>query len=266
MFLLVGLAACKSDRPKVEENETELVGDSVSRPDTAVLRAPFEVYPQADGLFNDFIDRFMSDDAFQYDRIEFPLKQLVNGEETKIDRAAWQYDSIYSDESDYTLIFDAPDVQKETVRQSLKSATVELVDLKMKRLKKYKFEHCGEHWLLTLTDEHDFSHDGKHDFYEFYSKFVSDVKFQVAHVQDPFIFKTYDSDNFEEIEGNVSAEQWVDFRPELPVERITNTIYNDEVPKSNYRTFVVVSPSSEMNCILVFKRVRGRWGLVSLEN
>ena len=104
------------------------------------------------------------------------------------------------------------------------------------------------------------------DFYRFYHRFSRSLQFQLAHIADPFAFKTYDSDNFQTIEGVLDAAQWPDYRPELPKGTITNINYGQAYGNARRRVLMICSQSGGMGCSLVFVRKGSTWMLESLEN
>ena len=266
LLVLVSLVACRHDSPISSTKEkdsldgTELltiVDEMDERTDYNLIK---------DGGFDDYIYRFMQDSLFQQARIQFPLIARKDGQVRHIQEEAWHYDSIFSANYEYTAIFDGKDSVEQGYDDKVKKATVEIVDLKGERVKLYHFFRRGDKWILEETDEHFFSQDNNHGFFAFYCKFSNDEAFQLKHIHDPFYFKTYDGENFQEIEGWVSAELWPDYRTYLPNEKLFNTIFDDQWPSTTYRRLSIGSPSSGMNCSLLFRCMNGKWMLVSMEN
>lgn len=222
--------------------------------------------PAADGLFDDFIYNFMRNRSFQLGRITFPLSYTIDGRDSIIRRRDWQFDRLYANRDVYTMIFDDRRSMKLEKDTSLHMATVEWIDLTQNRVKQYHFHKRQGRWLLTALSSQRFSDNDDHSFYAFYSRFATDETYQQAHVADPLLFRTYDYDNFQEIDGVLDPEQWPDFRPELPSHVITNVVYGGGTPHGNYRALVISSPSAGMSCTLEFRRTGGEWMLTSLEN
>lgn len=262
LMIALGFAACQSPVPE-RAGERQLPEEEVVPEATGTRKLS---HPEADGLFDDFIYRFAQDSTLQYERIVFPLEYRKDGEALRLDREDWKYDSVYSAESEYTYIYDGKEVKEKLCDTTVRKATLEVVDLRAERVRLLHFFREGIHWRLKMLEEHDIASDSRHAFFAFYSKFVSDVKYQQEHVHDPFYFTTFDNDSFQEIEGWVSADLWSDYRIDFPREQVINSVYDDERPVTPYRTFVIGSPSSGVNCTVLFKCTSGRWELVRLEN
>lgn len=259
------ITACKQeqvikDSPSADSLAFETDADSLTQA-AEELR-----HPGPDGFFDDFIYLFMQDKSVQLDRIQFPLRCYQHGKELLIQKIDWQHDSIYAGLSENTLVADGNHPEELDTLPNLKKATVELVDLNTLALKQYKFSNIAQQWILVEINEESLKDKADDDFYVFYSRFVNDEEYQIQHVHNPFYFKTFDTDIDEEIKGWVAAEQWPAYRIYMPADTINNIIYDDKVAKSNYRTFIISSPSSGMNCNLIFKRVAGKWQLVRMEN
>ena len=217
-------------------------------------------------MFDDFIYLFMQDESLQLDRIKFPLTWRKDGKAYEVEKNAWAYDSIYLNQSESTWIVDGNHIDEEETLPSLHTATVEWIDLQKLNIKQYKFTRVDKQWILGEINEEHVADKTDEDFYVFYSRFVNDEEYQMKHIHNPFYFKTFDNDSNEEIKGWVAAEQWPAYRVYMPADKINNIVYGNEVPKSNYRTFIISSPSSGMNCNLIFKYVNHRWMLVRMEN
>ena len=80
----------------------------------------------ADGVFDDFAFNFMSNRRFQSERISFPLKYVVDGKETQIEKAKWKFDPLYSKNEVYTMIFDSKKSIKNQKDPDLAHVVVEL--------------------------------------------------------------------------------------------------------------------------------------------
>ncbi|MGN0087374.1 MAG: DUF4348 domain-containing protein [Alloprevotella sp.] len=257
--------ACRQSKPE-EPAKTQpdtLAADTAA--DTTAVSEP-EPPAVADGLFDDFIYNFMRNRKFQQERIKFPLEVAVDGTVKHVRPEEWTFDRLYARKEYYTMIFaDERSVgcEKDT---SLSHVVVEWVYLRQKRVKEYDFlKHRGQ-WRLEKIVEHAFHHNANADFYDFLNRFVNDEAYQQAHIAETFHFKTYDYDNFQEIEGTVTADQWPDYRPELPQGVITNINYGQSYENTHTRVLVLSSMSGGMSCTLTFKKIKGMWLLTSLDN
>ena len=220
----------------------------------------------ADGLFDDFIYSFMRNPRFQMARTDFPLPNIVDGTNHPIPRSSWQFDRLYSKQDVYTIIFDNAKSIKAEKDTSLHRVVVESVYLDQKRIKQYLFHKINGLWRLTGLNTHRMSKNINSDFYEFYRQFSSSPRFQSLHITDPFKFKTYDSDNFQTIEGLLDVSQWPDYRPSLPKGTITNINYGQSYGNARRRVLMLCSPSGGMGCSLTFIRSGNTWLLEQLEN
>lgn len=261
------LAACSGEkRETAPEKETSRDTAAMEMPaDTADATAATP--PRAaDKLFDDFIYAFMKNDRFQRDRIKFPLANYVDGRNRPIAEKQWKHDYMYSRDDIYTMIFDdeaALDAEKDT---AVHDVTVEWVYLDKDRVKQYHFKKNNGMWQLVSLNSHALEKNGNSEFYLFYRRFVTDSTFQHDHISNPFAFSTYDSDNFENIEGVLDVDQWIDFRPELPQHVITNINYGQAYRPTAERILVLNSLSGGMNCTLKFSKHHGEWMLTRLEN
>lgn len=220
----------------------------------------------ADGLFDDFIYSFMRNPRFQRKRIDFPLKQMVDGRECYTKQSEWKHDGLYVKRNIYTILFDSRKSIRAEKDTSLREVTVELINLKKHRMKNYHFSKKQGQWRLIYTKEEGVEKNVNNDFLRFYGRFATNSDFQARHIVNPFEFKTYDYENFKSLEGLLSVEQWPDFRPELPKNVITNIDYGQRYANSMQRVLMICSQSGGMGCSLFFKKKKGEWYLTRLEN
>lgn len=265
MLLCVLLyASCTSGKPQkdvAEESDTLVAvidsdaADSMPNPPKA-----------ADGLFDDFIYSFMRNKRFQFERIKFPLSNVIDGENHPIAKDVWKFDQLYEKQDVYTLVFDNLKSIKAEKDTSLRHVVFEWVYLTQRRVKQYIFDKTNGQWFLTGLETHDMSKNINSDFYEFYAKFSSSHKFQSTHILNPFHFKTYDYENFQSIDGLLDVNQWPDFRPKLPSGTITNINYGQSYGNNRRRVLMVCSQSGGMGCSLTFIRKGNTWMLERLDN
>ena len=267
-IVFLACASCERDRNRGSQGDDLSDSSLVVSIIDSLQNAEGDIgitHPEEDGSFGEFIYRFVSEENLQRDRIKYPLKMVKDGTVDMVPSSQWKYDPMYALQDENTLILGSngiPDVE-DTAKSA---AVVQLIDLRRKRVREYKFVKMEVWWVLYEISESSYAASMDSGFWDFYGNFSRDEAFQQSHVHDPFYFKTYDSDNFEEIAGWVAAVQWPAYRTYLPADTITNIIYDGKMPQSLYRTFVISSPSSGMNCSLIFKMDKGHWELVRLEN
>lgn len=256
--------ACHSER---KSDPVATSADSVATSTDTTASDGVPAPPEtADGLFDDFIYSYMRSAQFQLERTDFPLSNVVDGVNHPIERKDWKFDPLYIKQDVYTMIFDNARSINAGKDTALHHVVVEWVFLNKKRVKQYLFDKVDGHWRLAGLDTHELSKNANSDFYEFYRRFSTDTGFQSAHIANPFHFKTYDYDQFQNIEGLLDVTQWPDYRPELPAGTITNINYGQSYGDARRRVLMICSPSGGMGCSLTFVRSGKSWKLERLEN
>lgn len=261
------LNACRGEKTESVESD-EHMNDSLADSTFVDSQATDTMEPPmaADGLFDDFMYNFMRNKKFQHKRIKFPLRNMVDGKDSPIEEKAWRFDPIYAHEDVYTMLFDDEQSLKSEKDTSVHHVVVEWIYLNKGRVKQYHFLKEQGIWKLAYLDTHDLGKNVNRDFFEFYKHFSIDASYQIKHIANPFEFKTYDSDNFQAIDGVLDVAQWSDFKPVMPSKKITNINYGQLYSKNGQRVLVITSPSAGMSCTLSFKKQHGKWMLVRMEN
>lgn len=99
-----------------------------------------QVPAAADESFADFFYNFASDEAFQRTRVVFPFSLYKGKQVTRIQKADWKFDPLFSREPAYTVLFDKEEdmeIEKDT---SLHSVQVDWIFLTDRRIKRYYFQ------------------------------------------------------------------------------------------------------------------------------
>lgn len=268
LAILIALPACRHQGAR-EEEKMDGTDSLLTEADTLSADSLKADPPKsADGLFDDFIYVFMRNERFQRQRISFPLQVLTDGKSSKIDSKDWTFDPLYSRRDTYTLIFNSEAAASAEKDTAICNVVLDWVDLKKKRVKQYTFRKDKGQWRLVNIDQHSMADDPEANFYEFYRSFAGNLRFQQQHVNNPLHFKTYDADDFQNIEGVLDALQWPDFRPELPRDVLTNIRYGKQTQKATdkRRVLMLCSPSGGMGCSLTFDQLGKSWMLVKLVN
>lgn len=261
-LLLIG---CTGNRADDAQNQDSVAVSAASDTDTLSIEA--EMPPTAaDGLFDDFMYSFMRSRSFQTERIKFPLTVKTDGKTTTISKEQWKFDRLYSRNDVYTMLFDDEKSVGREKDSNVVHVVVEWIYLEKGRVKQYIFDKHNGCWMMTGMDSHPLAESKNKDFYDFYRRFSTDEGFQQKHIENPFAFKTYDFDTYQELEGVLDVAQWADYRPELPQKVITNINYEQTYTDNGNRVFVITSPSAGMSCTLHFKKKQSGWMLVGLEN
>lgn len=264
LMMLMSLVAC--NKMKTSDAEQKTVDTVDVKKDSWATDSVASPPKAADGLFDDFIYSFMRNPRFQNERIQFPLANVVDGVNTPIQAKDWKFDHLYVKQDVYTLIFDNARSVKAEKDTTLRHVVVEWVYLNKQRVKQYIFNKIDGQWCLTGIDQHRMDKNINSDFYSFYRHFSTSMAYQKKHILNPFYFKTYDYDNFQNIEGLLDVNQWPDYRPHLPSGTITNINYGQSYGNANRRVLMICSQGAGMGCSLTFVRKGKTWMLERLEN
>ena len=262
----VFLTACRPEGKTVVSAEDGIDSASleiIADPADTLLDEPPAA---ADGLFDDFIYNFMSNRYFQYSRISFPLSRSVDGKQETVSADKWIFDALYAHVPLYAMVYASEAAVGCEKKLSLARVVVDKMDFNKNETVRYLFEKESGKWCLMKQEFYSSLASDGDDFWPFYKKFAADMSFQHAHIKNPFEFRTYDSDTFQEIDGVLDVEQWPDFRPELPAGGVVSINYNQHYAGSATRVVVLTSASAGLSCTLVFKRHKGNWRLTRLED
>lgn len=265
LLLISALAGCRKEKPvesaaEVVESPSEKTTSPIQSSDSESQNLP------ADGLFDDFIYVYMRSPDFQKDRTLFPLKTFTDGVEDSIGVENWTFNPLYVKEELYTLIYDSEESVGMENDSALAHVVVEWVYLRERTAKQFVFDKLAGLWKLTEINSHGFKRNPNGDFYSFYEQFATSSSFALDHIEDPFEFETYDEDNFEQIDGFLGVEQWQDFSPMLPYEKLININYGQDYGSTSQRVFMLCSPSGGMGCSLTFEKKGKSWTLTKLVN
>ena len=282
-ILLVSFTACNQQTDKKEEPvqavQKEDFVQTIKKKNTrginidSILALPdtlewghIHVPAKADGLFEDFLFNFVRNSRFQEERINFPLPVQKAGKISHIERKDWDFDRLEVLQEVNTNIFDEEKDFNYSQDSTINEVKVEFIYFNCDSVKQYVFKRLDNRWKLTKINWEAFKHHANGEFYAFYEQFANDFVFQRKRVRNPFEFKTYDEFNDEEIFGEVEADAWCDYCPELPTDILTNINYGQCRHDSRKRYVVIISPSAGMASTLKFQMIKWQWKLVGLEN
>ena len=256
-------------------NQQLLKIDSMSMCDSDTLfSSPTEkkLFPNVDGIFDDFFSLFLVDESLRDERIDFPLQyqNRISGHDTVFMSEEWKnhallpmeveiYTSIYEKETDMMLEGDT----------TLRSVFVEYILMEQNKVFTLHFSKNTDEWRLVRVVENELGKYVHGDFISFYHQFVTDSVYQSLHVQDPLVFITSDpEDDFNVLEATIGREQWFAFRPALPIGKLVNINYTARasavVSRSRILQLKNISTGSITN--LYFRLRSGEWKLVRLED
>ena len=272
VLLLSLLGACGNKKSKIDPfasitQEVDSIlfqKDSISR-----SKLPKELQPtEADESFDDFIYNFASDDVLQRQRVKFPLPYYNGEEKSKIEERYWKHDDLFTTQRYYTLLFDREKDMDLVGDTTLTSVQVEWIYTKTRMIKKYYFERVKGVWMLEAINLRPIEQKENENFVEFFARFATDSLFQSQRVQDPLAFVTIDpDDDFSILETTLDLNQWFAFKPELPVDRLSNINYGQQNnDNSSTKILALKGVGNGFSNILYFRRKGGEWELFKFED
>lgn len=272
LMLTYLLASCGGKKIHVTE-ETELISNdtlvAIAPPEKEPEEEKVEVSTRVDELFDDFIWNFASNERLQRRRVRFPLPVITQEGTNLVERNDWQHDHLFSEQSTYTLMFDKDsdfDFEGDT---SLNSAEVEWIYLDSRMRQRYFFERDKGVWMLDSISLMPLSAiDDASGFLSFYSRFANDSIYQLDHLSNPIEFVTLDPDDeFSILETTLGITQWFAFKPELPVDRLTNINYGQANDGRSRRKILKVNGFQDGTSIILYFRKRGgEWEMYKFED
>ncbi|MBO7418684.1 MAG: DUF4348 domain-containing protein [Bacteroidaceae bacterium] len=268
---LVGLiVSCSGKKVHVNEDTDLSIEDTLTtiveplqEPDIEEVAVP----TRADELFDDFIWNFSSDEKLQRRRVRFPLQVVTTEGNELVQRDDWEFDGLFAYQPNYTLIFDNEadlDLEGDT---SLSSAEVEWLYLDSKMQQHYFFNRDKGAWMLdSIRISPLLTEDG--DFLSFYSHFANDSIYQLEHITNPIEFVTLDPDDeFSILETTMGVSQWFAFKPELPVDKLTNINYGQANDDHSRTKILKVNGFEDGTSIILYFRKRGEeWEMFKFED
>jgi len=268
-LVLIGLlTACTGNKASGEQEgsmdaETDsLLADSLAKAEEAAAG----VMPMgADELFDDFFFNFASNRKLQLERISFPLKVQGEGKQRVINRSQWKMDVFFMQQDYYTLIFDS-EQQMDLVKDTTVSETVvEKIDLQKNMVRQYLFSRASGRWMMMSINDQTLQRNDNAPFLSFYQHFVSDSVFQQQCLADQMVFSGPDpDDDFQQIEGVITPDQWGAFAPEFPQNLIYNIVYGQQHAAATRKILVLRGIANGLGVEVTFKQHRGRWKLTKL--
>lgn len=219
----------------------------------------------ADELFDDFFFNFASNYKLQKSRTIFPLKVSYIDSTKYISKSEWEPDPFFTEQDYYTLIFDNEQHAEMGKNTSVDNVVVEKIMLNKSTVKNYIFTRKKSLWMLYSIKEMELSQNENASFLNFYLKFAQNPDFQNKSLCESVKFITTDiSDDFDTMEGVITAESWPAFAPELPKDIIYNVIYSPVDPNAKQKIFLLRGISNGFEVELYFIFEQGRWKLAKL--
>ncbi len=223
---------------------------------------------KTDGTFDDFIYAFASNSELQLKRTIFPLPYYDGEGVLRIKEEDWVHDSLFVNNSFYTLLFDTEEAMDSLDSLSSKSVQVELYLLDEHKVKTYYFVRINDVWFMEAINLKDIEKDDKEEFFDFFARFSNDSSFQAQRIVQPLQFVTIDPDDeFSILETELESGQWFAFKPPIPKDFLFNINYGQEGKDlSNDKIVVLRGIGNGFFNALYFTRVDGAWQLFKFED
>ncbi len=222
-----------------------------------------------DENFIDFFYTFTHNRQFQLERLQLPLAvKDTDGEVLRNIRKLSDFDKEFTPSSKeyYVLLLSDISELEQDFSSKAKSVEVDVINLASNE---YRFFDCvrkDEGWTVTAVSELPLASHPYGSFWRFYHQFVQDSVYQVAHINQPLAISLPDEDNDGElIEGNIDADQFSVFAPEMPNGHVLMIHYNGIEKDAKHVVMVKCGVSSSMMDIMTFECEEGEWKLVKLE-
>ena len=252
------------------------MGDSASTsegylPETAQAGEDIPEPVEADELFEDFVFNYATDSLFQRQRTVFPLPYYNVDTPLRIEKEQWRRDSLFTDQTCYTLLFDREEDMDLMGDTALSSVQVEWIFLKTRMVKRYCFERSRGMWMLKAVDLRKMERKAGRknaDFITFYARFAVDSLYQREHICRPLQFVTVDPDDeFSILETTLEVDQWYVFKPALPVDPLPNINYGQKNEDgSSTKILKVNGMSNGYSNTFYFRRKGSEWELYKYED
>jgi hypothetical protein len=218
-----------------------------------------------DELFDDFVFNFASNKKLQLTRVIFPLSVQKSDKSEKIEKKHWQMERFFMRQGYYTLFFNDEQQMALMKDTSITQAIVEKIQLKKDVVKDYVFNRIRGAWMLREIRETPVDENADASFISFYKQFVTDKAFQLKSLNKTVTFVGPDpDDDFNTMEGLVTADTWEAFAPQLPSKMIYNIIYGKPQQAGNEKIFILRGIANGLEMELRFKRVNNRWLLMKM--
>ena len=165
----------------------------------------------------------------------------------------------------YTLLFNNDQQMALMKDTAVSEATVERILLRKSLVKAYHFLRIKGAWMLTEVRTTPLKENTNASFLSFYQQFASDSLFQLKSLNETVQFVGPDpDDDFNVMEGVITADTWEAFAPKLPAKSIYNIVYGKPEPEGNDKIFLLRGVANGLEMELRFKKVGGRWLLMKM--
>jgi hypothetical protein len=219
----------------------------------------------ADAMFDDFLFNFLANKKLQKERIVFPLRMTEGDKTEQMEESQWKMEHLFMRQGFYTLLFNNDQQMSLMKDTAVNEATVERILLKKAQVKEYHFLRIKGAWMLTEIKTTSMKENPNASFLSFYQQFASDSLFQLKSLNETVQFVGSDpDDDFNVMEGVITADTWEAFAPKLPAKSIYNIVYGKPEPEGNAKIFLLRGVANGLEMELRFKKVGGKWLLMKM--
>lgn len=244
------------------------VADSTDTVETDTMELLITQTPMpraADAMFDDFLFNFLANKRLQKERIVFPLRIFEGDKVEQMEERQWQMEHLFMRQGYYTLLFNDEQQMALMKDTAVSEAIVEKILLAKNQVKDYMFRRIRGAWMLCEVRVNEIDQNANASFLKFYRKFASDSAFQVKSLNETVQFVGPDpDDDFNMMEGVITADTWEAFAPKLPAKSIYNVIYGKPQEEGNNKIFLLRGVANGLELELRFKRAGDKWLLMKM--
>ena len=244
------------------------VADSTDTVETDTMELLITQTPMpraADAMFDDFLFNFLANKRLQKERIVFPLRIFEGNKVEQMEERQWQMEHLFMRQGYYTLLFNDEQQMALMKDTAVSEAIVEKILLAKNQVKDYMFRRIRGAWMLCEVRVNEIDQNANASFLKFYRKFASDSAFQVKSLNETVQFVGPDpDDDFNMMEGVITADTWEAFAPKLPAKSIYNVIYGKPQEEGNNKIFLLRGVANGLELELRFKRAGDKWLLMKM--
>lgn len=246
-------------------NDTTVVVDNTPLTEMEKLMEDKPMPKAADELFDDFFFNFSNNRKVQKERIQWPLRTVVNGASKAVNENGWQMERFFSDEEFYVMLLDDVNQTKLAKDTTISNVTVKHVNIPGNMLQNYNFKRIDGRWMMTDMEIESLSESRNAGFLKFYQKFATDSIACKQGLAESISFTGPDEeDDTKTTTRNITPDEYDYWAPELATDFFT-VAYGQKNESSNNKVFIMRQPSSSQECRMFFRRQGSQWKLYKLE-
>ena len=267
-LLMLSCTANRGQRTDMPTDSLEVAADSadtvvVDTLEQLIIDTPMP--KAADELFDDFLFNFAANKRLQRERVVFPLNVRKKDKNVQIAKERWKMEHFFMRQGYYTLMFNDEQQMRLMKDTSVSRAVVEKIQLRKNQVKDYVFRRIRGAWMLLEIRESAIEDNVNASFLTFYRRFVTDSTFQVKSLNRTVDFVGPDpDDDFNMMEGVITADTWEAFAPKLPSKTIYNIVYGDPLEEGTEKIFIMRGIANGLELELRFRKVGERWLLMKM--